>query len=351
MMNNGLPLDASAWLQEAIAAGVPVRPLLLRLLTADDTESLLALQSAADRIRRQTVGDQVQVRGIIEFSNHCRRNCIYCGINCHNQRLPRYRLTPETIFETAEAAADLGIDTIILQSGEDPYYTADLLAGIVRAVKQLGVAVTLSVGERPPNEYALWRKAGADRYLLKFETSRPELYARLHPGFTLAQRLLSLDQLAALGYQVGSGTMIGLPGQTAPDLVDDLLLMQHKQLAMLGIGPFLPHPDTPLGNVPSGSITTCLRVIALARLLLPTAHIPATTALAAGAGDARPAALAGGANVLMVTITPREYRQLYAIYPNRQRALPAPQELRQAVEQLARRAARLPTSEEERRES
>lgn len=275
---------------------------------------------AADSVRRQYVGDAVHLRGIIEFSNYCSRNCLYCGLRCANKNLRRYRMDADAIYKAAASAVSIGYRTIVLQSGEDSTYDADAIADICRRLKKLGVAVTLSLGERPYEEYRLWRKAGADRYLIKHETADPELYKKLHPGKDLASRIDCLRQLSELGYQVGSGCMVGLPGQTIETLADDLLLLKELDVEMAGIGPFIPHPSTPLAEYPPGPVDMTLKMLAVARLLLPLAHLPATTALFTIAGDGRERALCSGANVVMPNVTPSEYKNLYEIYPNKSRA-------------------------------
>ncbi|MDH7479890.1 MAG: radical SAM protein, partial [Syntrophomonadaceae bacterium] len=209
---------ASGIIKKYQFTGTLSREELKALLSSEDGGVFEGLRREADRVRREWVGDAVHLRGIIEFSNFCRRSCAYCGINRHNRGLPRYRLTPEEVVETARRAAKLGFKTVVLQSGEDPFYTTELLAEVVREIKKAEVAVTLSVGERPPEDYRAWREAGADRYLLKFETSDPRLYARLHPGCSLDQRLRCLHSLKELGYQAGSGNIVGLPGQSVDTL-------------------------------------------------------------------------------------------------------------------------------------
>jgi len=277
-----------------------------------------ALFRAADEVRRRYVGDEVHLRGIIEFSNHCVRNCHYCGLRAGNRSLARYRMTPAEMVAIAERAAGLGLGTVVLQSGEDPYWDAQKLAAVIGEIKRrTGLAVTLSVGDRPREDYARWREAGADRYLLKHETADPDLFRRLRPGTTLGGRLQCLRDLRELGYQVGSGNMVGLPGQTLASLADDIVLLQELDVEMAGIGPFLPHPQTPLWRAQPGSVDLTLRVLAVARLALPWAHLPATTALGTADPEGRQKALRCGANVIMPNVGPTEYRPLYQIYPGK----------------------------------
>lgn len=281
-------------------------------LSAEDFSEYYAL---ADQIRRETKGDTVHIRAIVEFSNHCRRQCAYCGLNCRNTKLARYRMSPDEIVDSCRSAADAGYKTAVLQSGEDPWYTCDMLCDITQRVKALGMAVTLSCGERPHDEYAAFRTAGADRYLLKHETADANIYSALHPCGTLASRIGCLKALKALGFETGSGFMIGLPNQTAGTIADDLLLLKEIGCDMAGIGPFLPHPETPLKNIPAGSSELTRRAVALARILLPHINLPATTSLGVLDKAERDKIFYGGANVIMQKVTPDAYRSLYEIYP------------------------------------
>ena len=291
---------------------------LRRLLHAPYSE----LQSLADTVRREAVGDHVYLRGLIEFSNFCVCNCRYCGLRRDNRSLSRYILTPDELFSSAEAAALAGMDTLVLQSGEYPGVSASFLADIIKELRARhpDLAITLSVGERPAADYALWRKAGAERFLIKHETANPRLYAQLHPGRTLFTRLEAIRTLKNLGYTVGSGFIIGVPGQTEEDLIEDLLLVQALQVGMCGAGPFLPQAETPFKKAPTGSVPLTLRIMALIRILLPNVHIPATTALASldpVAGQCE--GLRAGGNVLMPSFTPDQHRSQYRIYDHKQR--------------------------------
>lgn len=287
---------------------------LLRAHPEDEAESLFR---CADRVRKRSVGDSVHVRGIIEFSNYCARTCLYCGLRRDNGRLKRYRMTPDEIIAVSKTAIQNGYRTIVLQSGEDPYYSASDIARIVDRIKDLGdVAVTLSVGERSHSEYATMKAAGADRFLLKHETADPDLYRKLHPGKSLDERIECLKSLKDLGFQIGSGFIIGLPSQTVSTIARDIALLKELDVDMAGIGPFIPHPDTPLASHPAGDVMLTLKTLALARLILPHAHLPATTALSTLHRDGRMLALSSGANVIMPNITPARYRELYEIYPD-----------------------------------
>ncbi|KJS17415.1 MAG: biotin synthase [Peptococcaceae bacterium BRH_c4b] len=287
------------------------------LLGADAKKRSL-LYELADSVRSDFMGDEVHVRGIIEFSSFCSENCLYCGLRAGNRVLQRYRMEPGEIIAAARDAAGVGIKTIVLQSGQDVYYTADVLARIVSEIKSsLDVAVTLSLGLRPRGDLEVFRKAGADRYLLKHETADPVLFAWLRPGTTLKERLNCIYTLKELGYQVGSGNMVGLPGQTIVTLARDIVLLRDLKVEMAGIGPFVPNPDTPLGNSVGGDVEATLTVLAVARLLLPRLHLPATTSLGTIHKQGRRMALKCGANVIMPNVTPLQYRRNYAIYPGK----------------------------------
>lgn len=288
---------------------------LLARLEGKDEETLFA---EADALRSAVHGPEVHLRGLVEFSNHCARNCHYCGLRAGNRGLPRYRMEEGEILESARVAADSGCGTLVLQSGEDPGFPADRLCRVVEAVKaKTGLAVTLSVGEKTRQEYRLLRDAGADRYLMRFETSDPDLFRRLKPGSSLEFRLERLGWLRELGFQVGSGALIGLPGQTMSMLADDLLLLRRLDLDMIGVGPFLPHPETPLRDEASGRFDVTMRYLALLRLMNPQAHLPATTAMGTLHPRGRELALQRGANVVMPNVTPPKYRPFYELYPGK----------------------------------
>ncbi|MHB8079509.1 MAG: [FeFe] hydrogenase H-cluster radical SAM maturase HydE [Candidatus Krumholzibacteriia bacterium] len=329
---------------------------ILDWLRERDPERVAALWRLADDARRRGVGDDVHLRGLIEISNHCVRQCAYCGIRAGRRGLARYRMTPDEILAAARLAVTLGYGTVVLQAGEDPGLTAAGVAELVRRLKgDTPLAVTLSLGERDDAEFARWREAGADRYLLRFETANRELYDRIHPaqGGRLSDRLAQLRRLRELGYEVGSGVMIGIPGQTWDDLAADIALFGELDLDMIGVGPFLAHPDTPLGAAAAGAAApggaqvpgdeeTTLRAIALARLVCPWANIPSTTALATINRDrGREHGLERGANVVMPNLTPARYRAGYEIYPDKACLHEVPEacagDLRQRIEGIGRR--------------
>ncbi len=301
-------------------------------LRESDQTRLAQLWQEADGVRRRAVGDAVHLRGLIEFSNYCRRQCAYCGLRADNRNVQRYCMSDAEIMQCAGQAVQFGYGTVVLQSGEDPGVSAERMSRLVRRIKsRTPLAVTLSLGERTDEELAQWRAAGADRYLLRFETSNRRLYERIHPPRpgTRSDRIAILHTLRKLDYEVGSGVMIGIPGQTHDDLARDIRLFGSLNLDMIGVGPYLVHPDAPLADplrrpaapsgqqVPADDLTTC-KVIALTRLVCPRANIPATTALATvNKDDGMELGLTRGANVFMPNLTPPEYRVLYEIYPNK----------------------------------
>lgn len=287
---------------------------ILYLLSDVDTEEL---RQQATAVLLHSKGTRVYLRGLIEFSNVCRRNCRYCGLRAPNRALARYTLSMTEVLEAAGRAVALGVDSLVLQSGEGAT-DAGWLAEVVREIaRTLRVPVALCVGERPARDYALWRNAGATRYLLKHETADSALYAQLHPGHSLAERVSCLRVLTDLGYAVGTGFMTGLPGQSTASLVDDILLARELGVAMCGSGPFIPQADTPLAGAPAASAEQNLRVLSVLRLALPEADLPATTALASLGGGGQTSGLRAGANVLMPNFTPAERRADYRIYDNK----------------------------------
>jgi len=275
------------------------------------------LFSDADRCRKECVGDEVYLRGVIEFSNYCRMDCLYCGLRRSNASLKRYRMEAKEILESAALAAGLRIPTIVLQSGEDKFWKIKDICLLVEKIKKLGVAVTLSIGELSAADYKQLKNAGADRYLLRFETSDAALYGKLKPHSTLSKRLRCLAALRKSGYEVGSGIMAGLPGQSAESIAGDILLFKELDIDMIGIGPFIPHPHTPLSWAAPGTLDAVLKTVALTRLVTGNTNIPATTAVGTIDPLGRQKALVCGANVLMPNITPAEYRKYYEIYPDK----------------------------------
>ncbi len=282
-----------------------------------DESNAEELFKAADRVRRQFVGDAVHLRAIIEFSNHCRHNCCYCGLRRDNSAIERYRLEADTIIEFAQNAKKMGYKTVVLQSGEDMSFTLDKFAGIIRRIKELDLAITLSIGERSYDEYKAYREAGADRYLLRIETTNRELYHRYDPGMDYDNRLRCLKDLKSLGYELGTGCLIGLPGQTLQDLAGDILFFGEIDADMVGMGPFIANPDTPLSDAEGGTFLTAMKMLAVTRLLMPDINIPATTAMETLNPQGRIIALQSGANVVMPNVTEGDYRKKYLLYPGK----------------------------------
>ena len=287
---------------------------LLVLLSEPNAELLFA---AADRVRERYIGPQVELRGLIEFSNICKQNCLYCGLRRDNHHVERYRLDEATILDLGRDAAELGYKTLVLQSGEDEFFTSDRLTTVLTELKKLGVALTLSIGEKTREEYAALRRAGADRYLLRIETTDKALYEKLDPGMSWDNRVRCLHDLKDLGFEVGTGTMVGLPGQSLESLAQDVLFFKELDVDMVGIGPFIPNPDTPLADAAGGTFDLACRMMALTRLLLPEANIPATTAMETLQPNGRMLALQRGANVVMPNVTDTDYRKLYMLYPGK----------------------------------
>ncbi len=275
------------------------------------------LFSLADKTREEYVGDEVHLRGLIEFSNICKRQCKYCGLRCEDKFIDRYRISKENIISYAEHAVNMGYKTIVLQSGEDEYYNTDLMCEIIEGIKKLGVALTLSIGEKTYEEYKAFKEAGADRYLIRIETTDKTLYNQMHPNMDFDNRVRCLENLGRLGYEVGTGCLVGLPNQTIESLADDILFFKEINADMVGIGPFIPHPHTPLKDSVTGSFTLALKVMALTRILLKDINIPATTAMETLNPNGRIIALQSGANVVMPNVTTTEYRAKYEIYPNK----------------------------------
>lgn len=275
------------------------------------------LFSLADKTREEYVGDEVHLRGLIEFSNICKRQCKYCGLRCEDKFIDRYRISKENIISYAEHAVNMGYKTIVLQSGEDEYYNTDLMCEIIEGIKKLGVALTLSIGEKTYEEYKAFKEAGADRYLIRIETTDKTLYNQMHPNMNFDNRVRCLENLGRLGYEVGTGCLVGLPNQTIESLADDILFFKEINADMVGIGPFIPHPHTPLKDSATGSFTLALKVMALTRILLKDINIPATTAMETLNPNGRIIALQSGANVVMPNVTTTEYRAKYEIYPNK----------------------------------
>lgn len=291
----------------------------IKTILLADRQKAQKLFALAQEVRLAIMGKKVFLRGLIEFSNYCHNQCAYCGLNSKVENQLRYRLTLAEILDCAANAHNLGYQTLVLQAGEDAFFSAEKFTTIISTIKAKypSMALTISFGLRSKADYQAWFNAGADRYLMRFETSNAELFAQHRPGTNLHSRLQALSDLQAIGYQVGTGNLIGLPGQTLTDLVNDILLLYNLQPDMIGIGPFIPHPATSLAKEPAGDVFLALKELALLRIILPYAHLPATTAFGTLKESGQLLALNAGANVIMPNVSPETSRKLYAIYPNK----------------------------------
>ncbi|MDF2570830.1 MAG: [FeFe] hydrogenase maturase subunit HydE [Sporomusa sp.] len=288
---------------------------IVTLLT--DNQYVDEFFAAADRVRQKYVGNDVHLRGLIEFSNICKQNCLYCGLRRDNKKVDRYRLDTDTIMDFAVKAKSYGYRTVVLQSGEDECFDVDTMVNIIKKIKELGLAITLSVGEKTREVYQAYREAGADRYLLRIETTDKELYEKLDPGMSWDNRVRCLNDIKELGFELGTGCLVGIPGQTIESLADDILFFKQMDADMIGVGPFIPNPDTPLAAETGGTFELSTKVMAMTRLLLPDINIPATTAMESLNPQGRVLALQRGANVVMPNVTEGEYRQMYLLYPGK----------------------------------
>lgn len=293
---------------------------LLALITDESAETAAYLAQRASEVRKKWYGDEIFVRGLIEFTNYCKNDCYYCGIRCSNRKAERYRLTAEQILDCCALGYELGYRTFVLQGGEDPWWTDEKVCDLVRNIKTAhpDCAVTLSIGEKSRKSYAAYRAAGADRYLLRHETANEAHYRRLHPEpLSCANRKRCLRDLKELGYQVGAGMMVGAPGQKPEHLVEDFRFLQGLQPDMIGIGPFIPHHDTPFGNESAGSFHQTLRLLSILRLMFPRVLLPATTALGTIHPRGRELGVLAGANVVMPNLSPTDVREKYKLYENK----------------------------------
>ncbi len=302
---------------DRLRAAVPVtdEELLLLLDGGDECDGYLTAQ--ARDVCDSVYGRDVYLRGLIEISSYCKNDCYYCGIRRSNKSAERYRLTPDEIVSTAQAGYKAGFRTFVLQGGEDPYFTDDVTADIVSRIKEscAGCAVTLSLGERSHESYARLKAAGADRYLLRHETACEKHYSMLHPDeMKLSERIRCLYDLKDLGYQVGCGFMVGSPFQTLHNIVADLRFIEKFRPHMVGIGPFIPHRDTPFRDKSAGSASLTVRCLAIVRLMLPQVLLPATTALGSVGTGGRVRGLSAGGNVVMPNLSPPEVREKYSLY-------------------------------------
>lgn len=310
---------------------------LLDNLSKEDKDYLIL---KAHETRIKTYGNKVYMRGLIEFTNYCKKDCIYCGIRKSNKEAERYRLTYDQIMECADLGDKLGYKTYVLQGGEDPYFNDERMIQIIKGIKSKypNNAITLSLGERSYNSYKRMFEAGADRYLLRHETATKELYDRLHPDGSFYNRRKSLSDLKKIGYQVGAGFMVGLPNQTNKDLVNDLIFIKELEPHMCGIGPFIPHKDTILKDEKAGTVEKTTTMLALVRLLLPDVLLPATTALGSIDPMGREKGLEAGCNVVMPNLSPTSVRKKYSLYDGKICTADEAAECRKCIEGRIERA-------------
>ncbi len=293
---------------------------LITLLSHIEGDDIAYLRERARAVARKSFDNRIYTRGLIEFTNYCKNDCYYCGIRRSNRAVERYRLTKDEILECCREGYELGFRTFVLQGGEDGSYSDDALVDIVASIKKAypDCALTLSIGERSYESYERLYQAGADRYLLRHETADEEHYARLHPeNLSLRNRKECLNNLKKIGYQVGAGFMVGSPYQTTENIVEDLLFLKELSPEMVGIGPFLPHHETPFAEEPKGSMELTLILISILRLMLPDALIPATTALGTIHPKGREEGILSGANVVMPNLSPTRVRKNYELYDNK----------------------------------
>ncbi len=315
---------------------------ILALLEGEDDNWLF---HQADAITRAVFADEVYLRAVVEFSNLCRHDCHYCGLRRSNRQARRYRLDRDSILTAVTRAIQLGMGSVVLQSGDDYRYRLDDVAALIRAIKAQGdVAVTLSLGDRHTEEFAAWREAGADRYLLKMETFHRQRFAELRPGADFDARLARLQTLKRLGYQTGSGVITDLPGVSNTQLAEDLLQLTDLALDMLACGPFVAHPQTPLAESANGSVQKSHRVSAILRLMNPGANIPATSSLEALKPGAREQALTRGCNVVMPSFTPENVFDRYGIYPGKNSSTLALEARLEQVRTAIRATGRCPSA-------
>ena len=312
--------DVQSVIQKLVSSGDISREEIILLLENRDADIQSVLAEKASAAARENYGNKVFVRGLIEFTNYCKNDCYYCGIRCSNKNASRYRLTREEILECASHGYDLGFRTIVLQGGEDAFFNDDLVVDIVKSIKREhpDCAVTLSIGEKSFESYKKFFDAGADRYLLRHETADPVHYSKLHPSnLSSENRKECLFNLKKIGFQTGAGFMVGSPYQTIENIADDLLFLKKLDPEMIGIGPFIPHKETPFADEQAGTLELTLYLLSIIRLMLPTVLLPATTALGTINPRGRELGILAGANVVMPNLSPVSVRKKYDLYDNK----------------------------------
>ncbi len=312
--------DVQSVIQKLVSSGDISREEIILLLENRNADIQSVLAEKASAAARENYGNKVFVRGLIEFTNYCKNDCYYCGIRCSNKNASRYRLTRDEILECASHGYDLGFRTIVLQGGEDAFFNDDLVVDIVKSIKREhpDCAVTLSIGEKSFESYKKFFDAGADRYLLRHETADPVHYAKLHPSnLSSENRKVCLFNLKKIGFQTGAGFMVGSPYQTIENIADDLLFLKKLDPEMIGIGPFIPHKETPFADEQAGTLELTLYLLSIIRLMLPTVLLPATTALGTINPRGRELGILAGANVVMPNLSPVSVRKKYDLYDNK----------------------------------
>ena len=312
--------DVQSVIQKLVSSGDISREEIILLLENRNADIQSVLAEKASAAARENYGNKVFVRGLIEFTNYCKNDCYYCGIRCSNKNASRYRLTRDEILECASHGYDLGFRTIVLQGGEDAFFNDDLVVDIVKSIKREhpDCAVTLSIGEKSFESYKKFFDAGADRYLLRHETADPVHYSKLHPSnLSSENRKECLFNLKKIGFQTGAGFMVGSPYQTIDNIADDLLFLKKLDPEMIGIGPFIPHKETPFADEQAGTLELTLYLLSIIRLMLPTVLLPATTALGTIDPRGRELGILAGANVVMPNLSPVSVRKKYDLYDNK----------------------------------
>ena len=312
--------DVQSVIQKLVSSGDISREEIILLLENRNADIQSVLAEKASAAARENYGNKVFVRGLIEFTNYCKNDCYYCGIRCSNKNASRYRLTRDEILECASHGYDLGFRTIVLQGGEDAFFNDDLVVDIVKSIKREhpDCAVTLSIGEKSFESYKKLFDAGADRYLLRHETADPVHYSKLHPSnLSSENRKECLFNLKKIGFQTGAGFMVGSPYQTIENIADDLLFLKKLDPEMIGIGPFIPHKETPFADEQAGTLELTLYLLSIIRLMLPTVLLPATTALGTIDPRGRELGILAGANVVMPNLSPVSVRKKYDLYDNK----------------------------------